>query len=99
MCPCIVHRRARRWQLVLLLCLLRSETGISLHVGLGAVENATATNASTSTQLPAVTSATPADVNGSRVREFYDIDHLDWGQVRRGQGAGWGNTRGPELLM
>ncbi|KAJ1527913.1 hypothetical protein ONE63_007848 [Megalurothrips usitatus] len=77
-------------QLVLFLCLLHSEAGLSLRPealsGTPAAANTTAPEAAASAApLPAVgLNLSAGDVNVTRVREFYDIDHLDWGQTFQG---------------
>lgn len=71
------------------LCLMHSEGGLLLRPlgptgAPGDVLNVTEEPTLAATAVPTAS----ADVNVTRVREFYDIDHLDWGQVRWGANAG-----------
>ncbi|XP_052122891.1 urea transporter 1-like isoform X2 [Frankliniella occidentalis] len=72
-------------QLVFFLCLMHSEGGLLLRPlgptgAPGDVLNVTEETTLAATAVPTAS----ADVNVTRVREFYDIDHLDWGQMFQG---------------
>lgn len=55
-------------------------SGLTLIGTLEAAEQLNATEAPPT--LPPAAQGAPDDVNITRIKEFYDIDHLDWGQVR-----------------